>query len=310
MVAIGRERDDLLALVSGYQAMGMIQFALGNLSEARTELERCVSYRGQDVRGVNCFPSMAMCYLSYVLYIMGDSEAARSMCDAALASARDESPRSIASALSNCCYTLQFLNEPEAMLTNSRELIELAQQKGMAMYENRGLVFKNLAQAQITGDSGAVDFVEQAVDELLRAGEEIETTFLLAVVAELRLALGETDAARRSLERAYAIAEANRELFYMSELMRLSAIVAHRDDPGDGGKAREWLDKALDLATSQQAEGLAAQSAGHPCRAGILIHRPGEPILRLPPHRSVPSDPVTGTDCPCRRGRGRASASQ
>lgn len=256
MLKIGIENDHLIAMVSGYQALGMAYFTLGQFDKAGFNLESALDTKGHEITGINCYPSMTMDYLSYVLFITGDSDAARKMCDNAYLSALKESDYSTASALSNGSVAQMILGNIDIVRGNAADLIVLAEEKGQHMYLNRGLLFKNLSQAIIERDETCLQHVVDAIQQLLESGEEIDATCLLGFTAETQISFEQFDQAGASLAQALGIANKNDERYYQSELHRLKAELAMTQRGTDWqATAANQLNKARTLAQSQNAGG-------------------------------------------------------
>jgi tetratricopeptide (TPR) repeat protein len=227
MLEIGVDNDNLAARISGHQVLGMAYCALGEFDQSRQHLESALDTGGQQVSGLNCYPSMTLDYLSYVKYFIGDRESALLLCNRAIESARLESDYATASALSNSCFTQMLLGNTDKVLEYSEEVINLARERGQHMFTNRGLLFQNLALASINQDPLALEKVVQATNTLLESKEEIDLSYLLGMTAEIQTSLGDFDAAGDSLDRALALSDKNEEMFYRAELLRLAAELSH-----------------------------------------------------------------------------------
>ena len=268
---IGIDNDYLAARISGHQVLGMAHCVLGEFAKAQQHLEAALDIKGQEITGLNCYPSMTLDYLSYVKFFIGDKKSAQSLCRQAIESARQESDYATASALSNSCFTCMLLGDMTTVRTYSAEVIELARERGQYMFLNRGLFFQNLALASINQDSRMLEQVVQATNALFESKEEIDLTCLLGMTAEIQISLGDYPAAQESLQRALILSEQNEELFYQAELYRLKAELivrdhAHktnhksrdhksRDHKSRLHEAKSCLDNALKIASRQQAHG-------------------------------------------------------
>ncbi|MEM7194169.1 MAG: AAA family ATPase [Pseudomonadota bacterium] len=255
MLAIGVENDHLIGRISGYQVLGMAYYTLGEFEQARFALESALDTKGQIVTGINSYPSMTLDYLSYVLFALGEEQAARSRCEEAIASARSESSYSTASALYNSSITRYMLGEFNHVNDYAKELIQITEETGQFMYLNRGHMLQNLVLAGREQDSDALDFVVAASEKLLESGEEIDMTFTLGVVAELQIGFNRYRDAKQSLDQALALAEKNSERFYLAELYRLKALLARADSSLESLSALDLLEKAYSVATEQDAKG-------------------------------------------------------
>lgn len=256
MLQLGKDNDNLVAIISGYQVLGMTYYVLGEFDQARENLEAALDTKGQTLTGINAYPSMTMDYLSFVLCIMGEMDGGKKMCEDAYKSAVKETGYSVPSALSNGSFTQMFLGNIEAVRDNAAELIVLAKENGLFMYLNRGLLFENLARARIDGDEAALEFVVDAIQDLLISKEKIETTCLLGFVAETQISFSQNDSAAESLKSALKIARKNNERFYESELHRLNAeLEIARKKKSWRENSKKHLKKARALAEAQNANG-------------------------------------------------------
>ncbi len=255
MLHIGQANNDLLATVSGYQVLGMANYAMGDFESARDNLEKCLEYKDQGLTGINSYPSMAMDYLSYVMYAIGDSGQAQELCDAAIQSAREESIYSTASALSNSCFTQLILGNVDVVGEYAQELIEIASQNELTMYMNRGLIFKNLVLVLKNNSKQSLEFVIDAVQQLLDSREEIDTTCLLGMIAMSQIDLGEYQQAGVILQRALDIAAKNGEEFYLAELHRIQGLLHLAQDSDDSALAIKCFQTAINIADKQGAHG-------------------------------------------------------
>jgi len=250
----------MAAKVSGQQVLGMAYFALGEFEQSLHHLESALDTRGEEVKGLNCYPSMTLDYLSYVKYFTGDKESALQLCNQAIESARRESDYATASALSNSCFTQMLLGNNERVLAYSEEVIELARGRGQHMFKNRGLLLKNLALASMNQDPQALETVVQATNTLLESKEEIELSYLLGMTAEIQISMGDLNAAGESLNRALVLTDKNEEMFYQAELLRLAAVLsdASRNLPDEEkfsqAETQTYLEKALAVANQQNAK--------------------------------------------------------
>ena len=256
MLAIGTENDDLVGKISGYQVLGMAYYSLGDFEQARFALESALDTKGQEVTGINSYPSMTLDYLSYVLFIMGEPERARETCEAAIMSARQESEYSTASALSNSSYTQYMLGNMELVRSYAEELAEIAERNGQYMYHNRSQVFSNLVKASVDHERESLEFLENAVNKLLQSKEEIDITLLLGAVADIQINFQDYGSARQTLETGIEIATRNKEHFYLAELFRLKALLEISELRQDWqSAAQKNIDRAKDIATQQKATG-------------------------------------------------------
>jgi class 3 adenylate cyclase/tetratricopeptide (TPR) repeat protein len=259
MKQLGSDLDDRTAIAGGCQGLGMAQFMLGNFLEARKEFEFGLKANEGHLSGVHCYPSMSLSYLAWTLLVLGDRPAAEMCADRAIESARQESSESshaLATALSNCCYVYQCMGAVDKVYERTAELVEHTRKFGEEMYLKRGTIIRCWADCMSDkGGGNAIEVMNSEIASLLDAGEEIETTFLLGVLAELQIREQRLADAHATLSRAMAIANKNEEKFYLSELYRLKGMLAEVDPdrfaPADGS---DYLAMAYKTAREQHAQ--------------------------------------------------------
>ena len=252
MLDIGTRNEHLAAKISGHQALGMAYCALGDFENAQHHLESALDTKGQQVDGLNCYPSMSLDYLSYVKYCVGDQQSAKSLCHQAIKSARQESDYATAAALSNSCFTRMLLGDAAMVRDYSEQVIRLARERGQHMFINRGQLYQNLATAWIEQDPEALEQVVEATNALFDSKEEIDLSSLIGMTAEIQIILADYGAAQASLERALTLSEKNEERFYLAELYRLESELILRSAKHTSSsrkEAKHFLDKAMQVAT-------------------------------------------------------------
>lgn len=255
MKQLGSSLSHPTGIASGCQGLGMAQFMQGNFIEARRELEFGLEAARGHVSGVHCFPSMSLSYLAWSTFVLGQRAEAEAFADQAIESARRESPHGLAAALCNCCYVYQCLGAIGKVYDRTAELVEHTRKHGERMYLRRGNIIRGWADC-VTGErDDAIRLITEEIDFLLVSKEEIEMTFLLALLGELQIKYGHFMDAHASLNKAFDLAHKNQEKFYLSEICRLKAKLAEIDpvrfSAADG---TDYLSMARTTAKAQHAK--------------------------------------------------------
>src|SRR5262245_42486116 len=255
MKQLGSNLNHPTAIASGCQGLGMAQFMSGNFVEARQELEFGLEAARGHVSDVHCFPSMSLSYLAWTLFVLGQRTEAEALADRAIESARQESPHGLAAALCNCCYVYQCLGAIKKVYDRTAELVEHTRKHGERMYLRRSNIIRGWADG-VTGErDDAIKLITEEIDFLLVSKEEIEMTFLLALLGELQIKYGHFMDAHASLNKAFDLAHKNQEKFYLSEICRLKAKLAEIDpvrfSAADG---TDYLSMARTIAETQHAK--------------------------------------------------------
>jgi tetratricopeptide (TPR) repeat protein len=207
----------------------MTEFTLGNFLKAREEFELGLSTATGCISTVHCYPSMSLSYLAWTLFVLGQEVEAKECALRAVESARRESSHAMATALSNCSYVYQCMGAIEKVYELTGELVEHTKKHGEQMYLRRGMIIRCWADCIRHQNEEPIREMNSNIDFLLQSKEEIETTFLLGVMAEMQIKFGRLLDAQTSLNRALEIADRNEERFYLAELYRLKETLAQID---------------------------------------------------------------------------------
>ena len=104
-------------------------------------------------------------------------------------------------------------------------------------------------------DDNSINAIKEYIDLLLDSKEEIETTYLLGVLADLQIRQEQYVEAVASLDKSLQLARKNRESFYLAELYRLKACALELGPESlSSGDNINYRLKAEKTAKSQQAK--------------------------------------------------------
>ncbi len=255
MIKVGKARDHRVGTICGLQSTGMVLFTRGEFAKAKTYLEEAIEGAEEHITGINSYPSLALMYLAWSSYILGDKENGIDYCVQSVESGRNEIPYSLAVSLGNSCYLYQFADDHQSIRDNTNELIGLAESKGQLMWLSRGLFFKHWLEANENSNVDSLHSMENDVANLLAANEEIETTYYLGLIADIQLNLKQFRKAKNSLDLALKLVEKNGETFYQAELLRIHGDLIQRSGNTDfGNSAEHYYQKSLDIARRQSAQ--------------------------------------------------------
>ena len=255
MIRVGRARNHRVGTICGMQSMGMVMFTRGEFDQAKTYLEDALVDSKEHVTGINSYPSLALMYLAYTSYILGDKKKGIECCEASVESGRNEILYSLGVSLGNSCYLYQFADDQQNVERNATELVNLARSKGQLMWLSRGLFFLHWLSANRDKNAGSLLDLEKDVEKLLEANEEIEVTFFLGLAAETQMNMGQFEKAQESLDLAMQKVEKNGETFYHAELLRIQGDLIQRAGAvSSDKKAESYYRKSLDIAKAQSAK--------------------------------------------------------
>ncbi|CAN7611319.1 ATP-binding protein [Pararhizobium sp. LjRoot238] len=233
LLDIGKNRNNLKALVLGLQFKGMSLFAQGHIREAREHLEKSLQYEARAAEIGSDFPSMAMLYLSWTLQLAGSDEAALQLYRAAEINARQHSAYRLAACLGNGCILMALRNDISPLREMIGELIPLAQENGFRMWLNIASFFQGLIMARTDGDLRGLEKMRKTCDNL--GEQEIDKSCYLGLLADCYLETGDIENADSTLNQALDLVSHTGEHYFTAELLRLKAEVQLRTDPAAAG---------------------------------------------------------------------------
>ncbi|PZM08813.1 adenylate/guanylate cyclase domain-containing protein [Rhizobium tubonense] len=250
LLDIGRNRDNLKALVLGLQFKGMSLFAQGHLEQARDYLEQSLRYETRADEIGSDFPSMTMLYLSWTLQLIGSDQRALDLYRAAERNARQHSAYRLAACLGNGCILRALRNEITPLRDMIDELIPLAEENGFRMWLNMASFFHGLVMVRRDGDANGLEKMRKTCDNL--GEQEIDKSCYLGLLADCYLETGDIASAAATIDQALELVGNTGENYFTAELLRLDAEVHLRANPA-AEDIEEHFRKAIEFARHQGA---------------------------------------------------------
>lgn len=269
LLDIGRNRQNVRALVLGMQFLGMCAFSRGRFDEARSHLEQALLHRSAAEEIGSDFPSMSMIYLSWTLQLLGEEEAALKLFRQAEVEARRQTDYRLAACLGNGCILMALRHDATMLEPMIDELMPLARRNGFQLWLNMATFFQGWMLVIARQDASGLDQMQHICDNM--GEQEIDKTCYLGTLAETYLRLDRIEEASDTVERALALAEKTGERYYFAELLRLRGELRLRDPSGipealavlrrSAAVARNQGAKNWELRTEQSLAALRAQEA-------------------------------------------------
>jgi DNA-binding SARP family transcriptional activator/tetratricopeptide (TPR) repeat protein len=227
--AAHRTADRALTLVEpGSELGGPAHFifggsaaSLGRPAEALRHFELGASRGGAYSLSVGTRPDVhGTAFAAHVHWLLGhDDEAVRSR-DAAIALARAaRSPYNLAVALAYSGITHQLRGDLAGLRLAVGELRELCDRYGFAYYREWGLVLDGWSRT----DASGIELARRGVDNLKADGSFTRMPYWLSLLADLLARNDSPDAARATLDAALVAGQANEDLWWLPEVMRMRA---------------------------------------------------------------------------------------
>lgn len=257
LIRIGESAGDLKALVIGLQFKGMSLFCQGQLTEARTFLQRALGYKDRAHEVGSDFPSMSMIYLSWTMHILGYHRQALELYEEAEATVRRQSPYRLAACLGNGCALFAFRDEDENVVRLATELLPLAQENGFNLWAKVARFFGGLAMSSL--DGSPVGSHSMALTEIDLEDQEVDKSCYLGLLAKAFLRSGQLDRAAETV--AKGLREANKmgEHYFTAALLCIRGEVELARGSGDA-IAEASFREAISFARQQHARSWELQA--------------------------------------------------
>jgi len=262
LIQIGQRTDNPLPFIAGSQALGLVYFNQGRFQDAVDQFDVLFAHAPNIISGQHCHPSLSLTYFAWAKCMLGDKWSAYQLAERAIESAGDESPHAYTIALSNCSYVYSSLGNHALLESCNQKLNDHCAATGEFMYSHRAAMMRDYLLTKRTGSEAYLPSIVENMTALLNAKEEVEITYLFALLAELQIELKLYAEARESLLTGIGIANRNGEMFWYAQLNRLMAVVAEHTSPlgsHDVGPAY-YLNQAITVASQQGAKAWAEEA--------------------------------------------------
>lgn len=204
-------RSDPLWTMMACRFAGVTCFPQGEFAAGRDHLVRGLGLFDPACRGAYAAVTVDDCqvvmqtYLAYVLVYLGEVEAARAQCQAALAEARRLSqPYSITHALIGTIFLDLYLDFPEEAEAPLAELIALAAEHRIAYYAAFGSLFRGLSLVKRGDAQAAIDWLTRGIAAYRATSSALYLPSFTMWLAEAQAHAGHTDRALSLLGDALA----------------------------------------------------------------------------------------------------------
>ena len=209
-------------------------------------------------------------WAAHAHWLLGHDEDARACCDDAITLARAiDHPYSLAAALAYGSVTLQMRRDVPELRETAGELRALCDRYGFAYYREWGLVL----QGWTYGNESGIALARRGIDNLKAQGAFARMPYWLALLADLQAGAGQAGAARATLDAALVTGQANDDVWWLPEVLRMRAAY-----DADDRKAVERLQSAAALASAHGSIALLRR-----CERDIGARGAGLPVVGVLP---------------------------
>jgi len=202
-----------------------------------------------------------LAFISWVLWMLGDVDAAVTRMAAALERAdavHDAHTQAFAWYYASVLHALR--GEPAIAQAYAERCHAISEQRGFRQWIRLSSAIRGVCKATLEASASRLDEVEAALDDYQRAGYQLGITAQFTLLSSTLLLCNEPEAARERINRALSIVIRNDERYLEAELYRLKARALLMRGATDA-EVESLLDQALQTARSQQARSLELRAA-------------------------------------------------
>jgi class 3 adenylate cyclase/predicted ATPase len=262
------EQKEATLQMLGQRLVGVSQATIGNLPEALIQFDRAIaSYNpaehrqlsarfGQDIRVA------ALCYRSWIRWMLGYPEAALADAKSAVAEAREVGQGvPLMYSLYFTSYAFIHCGDYQAADARLDELVPMATEKNAAQWRGGGMMHRWAIQALTGKASDAIVMIPSGIAAWQSSGSIVFVPWYVAHMARAHAELGRFDEARRHMAEALAAIEKTGETWCESDVHRIAGEIALLGPEPDLSKAEMHFNRALAIAQEQQAKSWELRAA-------------------------------------------------
>jgi class 3 adenylate cyclase/predicted ATPase len=267
LLALANREQSSDLLIEAHRNLGTTYFYLGRFDEARTHLLTAKSLYDPNQHRSHAFlyaqdPGItAASYLARTLWILGEVEQAKMLALEVIGMARElEHPFTRVITLVYLSWIYSTFRDTNRTLEFTNEAIAVSTQYSFALGLALATAFQGWALAANGQEEGLGKLIN-GLSAMRATGGNLNTTFTLALLAELYLRKKRIDEGLAAIEEAQKLAVTREELFWQAELHRLKGeLLLGQPDPSVHA-AEECFCEALKIAQDQHATMLELRAA-------------------------------------------------
>ncbi len=276
---LAEEQNDEVAKYARYRMLGATHMCLGELDSAKRELTILVDdyvpeqhAKLKSVYGID-LRIAGRCFLSEVLWLMGDIDEAQASATQALVEARKiQHLHSHAFSLHFCALIAFLARDRELVLQHTAELMELAREHAIGAWPTVGRSMQAWARLNDKNSGDMINAIEDGVSAAQNLGVAMFMPFFYCRIAEELLHLGQLEQAAQHLQKIEDLIARTAESIFKGEFLQLKAQLRLRE--GDNKGAVALFEEGLSHASTMGANSVVLRVANS--YANFLLKQ-GEP---------------------------------
>jgi len=272
LLALAEQSGDAGLKLQAHHASWATSFGLGRLDDVRAHAEAGLALYDAGMHqamassyGNHDAACCARYFTAMSLALAGENERADRMADDAVAAARRlNDPFSLALAHYFASVTAQMLGDTTLAGQHAEASRQLANEHDLVMPKAWSTGMIGWCTAQNGDPERGAALLMEAIAALHAAHSRHFMPYLLGLMAETQMKLGDIAASMKAVEDGLALADAGGERFYSAELYRLKGELLARTPDGCSDAVKKAFHAAIALARQQGATALK-----HKAKAGM-----------------------------------------
>lgn len=254
-------------VVASHAVLGVTATYQGRFDVAREHLTQALAlYDAEEMGSLarqlgDNAETVALSYLSWILWLQGYPEQASAKGRAALAIAQEfdqlYSQAWTAVAVSHLWSVLRQWRECESQ---AKVAVELSRRGGFALMHANALMQDGLALVHLGHGERGIDELAEGIARSDATGSRLTTAHCRALLADAYLALGKRDEGLRAIAESLSPAEGTGQAWWLSEQHRIQGELLLLE-PGHEMAAEASFQQALAIAKSQKAKSFELRAA-------------------------------------------------
>jgi DNA-binding winged helix-turn-helix (wHTH) protein/predicted ATPase len=288
LLSLAEKSNNTVLRLHAHHAAWPTLFSCGELNEALSHTEAGLALYDATTHqatassyGNHDASTCARSFGAVSLALQGEDERARSMVDDSLTIAADlKDPFSLALTHYFASATGQVLGDLQLARENAEAGMRVSTEHGFALTKAWSTGVAGWCAAENGDRERGFAFLAEAIATLRKMQSMAYMSYLLGLLADAHMKVGQQVEAMKAIKEAIATAEATGERFYIAELHRLHGELLASHSIGQPEKSEDAFRMALKIARQQAARLLE-------CKADQSLRRL---VSRAGPHREGPQD--------------------
>jgi class 3 adenylate cyclase/tetratricopeptide (TPR) repeat protein len=255
-------------LVEAHRTIAMTMLYRGRFLAAKHHLDRAISLDDPALhddaaerlinRGI-----IALSYLGYLSWFLGQADAARRHCEQAIADAEQtRRPFALAFALVFAAYLCQHLRDVEGTRAHAGRAMAIASEYGFLHWKHQATILHGWALSEVGDMETGLSEMRAGLDGYAAQDSWLASSWFTSLLAQGYMRAGLSVEASRALDDALAIASRTGDQFYLAETYRLQGdMLLAQAGPAAASDAEALYVRSLDIARTQNARSWELRTA-------------------------------------------------